>query len=210
MQAGKNFGLMIGVVSDRKDPDGLGRIKFTLPTHDSRESDWTRMAVPFGGSAGTGHGHHWIPEQGDEVLVGHLGGDPKVPVVIACLYSQKQPPPTKEPDERVFKSRKGHTITISDVGGSEKIEIATQSGQKVTLDESSKTTTVTANVKVVVDAPSIELGGAGASHSLVFGELLVSMFNAHTHVASGPSLPTGPPVPLLLPTVLSTSTKVKL
>ena len=208
-QAGKNFGLLVGIVSDRSDPDGLGRVKFTLPTHSDRESDWTRVAVPFGGAAGAGHGHQWIPEKGDEVLIGFVGGDPKVAIVIASLYSKKQPPPTKQPDERIFKSRKGHTIKISDVDGSEKIEIATQSGQKVALDDVGKTVTVTASVKVVVDAPDIELAGDGASHALVLGDLLVSQFNAHVHNIPAFGIPTGPPVPPLTPAVLSVSTKVK-
>jgi phage baseplate assembly protein V len=208
MQAGKNFGLMVGIVSDRQDPDGLGRVKFTLPTHDDQESDWTRVAVPFGGSAGSGHGHQWIPEKGDEVLVGFVNGDPKVAIVVASLYSKKQPPPTKQPDERIFKSRKGHIITISDVDGSEKIEIATQSGQKVTVDEAGKTITVKASTKVVIDAPDVELAGDGGTHPLVLGDQLLTMFNGHTHAvaAFGTS---GPPVPLLTGTVLSQSTKVK-
>jgi phage baseplate assembly protein V len=205
-QAGKNFGLCVGIVSDRRDPKGLGRVKFTRPTHADRESDWTRVAALYGGAE---RGAHWVPEKGDEVLVGHLDGDPKVAVILGSLYSTQQKPPSNDPDQRVFKSKKGHTITISDADGSEKVELATSGGQKVTLTESGGTVTISATSKIVLDAPSIELGGSGASLKALLGDAFLKAFTLHVHPV--PSLETsGPPTPPVIDaTVLSSITKLK-
>jgi uncharacterized protein involved in type VI secretion and phage assembly len=132
------------------------------------------------------------------VLVAFVQDDPKVPVVIGCLYSQKQKPPSKKADERIFKSRKGHTITISDEGGNERIEIKTKSGQKVTIDETSGTVTMKGTQKVVIDAPAVELGGDLGSQQAVLGGLFMAAFNLHTHTLLIPTGMTGtvtPPIP---------------
>ena len=158
--AGKAYGVFIGIVSERDDTDGLGRVKATLPAYGNRETDWVRVVVPYGGAAGAGgHGFSWVPEKGDEVLIAFVQDDPKVPVIIGCLYSQKQKPPTKKADEHVLQSRAGHTIIVSDEAGKERIEIRAKSGQQITIDETSGTVTLKGTQKVVIDAPSVELGG---------------------------------------------------
>lgn len=207
MRIGRELGLVIGIVSNRNDDEGLGRVKLKLPVYDDIETDWARVAVPYGGAAGEGHGFHWVPEKGDEVLVAFLHGDPKLPVVVGTVYSKKQKPPSKKVDERVIRSRKGHTITVSDEDGSERIEIKTKSGQAVTIDETSMTVTVKATAKVVVDAAQIELGGSGASHPFVLGDIFMS----HTHAGGTIMTPAGPATGPVNPphNVLALSTIVK-
>ncbi|HET7539651.1 MAG TPA: phage baseplate assembly protein V [Polyangiaceae bacterium] len=206
--AGKNFGLMVAIVSDRNDPDGLGRVKFTLPTHDDAESDWTRVLSLYGGSAGSGHGAQWVPEKDDEILVGYVDGDPKVAVVLGSLFSAKQKPPTSEPDDRVFKSKNGHTVTISDASGKEQIELKTKSGQQVVLDEQGKSVTLKSTTKVIVDAPDIELGGDGSSLKALLGDTFLNLYNTHTHSVPGVGASLVPLVPAP-PTVLSQFVKLK-
>ena len=44
------FGLVVGVVTNNQDPDGLGRVKVRFPwLSDDEESHWARIAVPMGG-----------------------------------------------------------------------------------------------------------------------------------------------------------------
>jgi phage baseplate assembly protein V len=208
--AGKAAGVFIGIVSDRDDTDGLGRVKVTLPAYANRETDWVRVAVPYGGSAGAdGHGFYWIPEKGDEVLIAFVHNDPKVPVVIGCLYSQKQKPPATKADEHVLRSRNGHTITVSDEAGHERIEIKAKSGQLVTIDETSGTVTLKGTQKVVIDAPSVELGGSPATMHAILGETFMTAFALHTHTVLPTAMtgPVTPPIPSS--SVLSTITKLK-
>jgi hypothetical protein len=41
----------------------------------------------------------------------------------------------------------------------------------------------------------------------VLGDLLLPLFNAHTHICTAPGAPSSPPLPLLTPAVLSQITK---
>lgn len=82
-------GLANGTVTDTKDPEGLGRVKVRFPwLSDEYASDWARTAQA-GGTAG---GEAFIPEVGDEVLVGFEQGHLDRPYVLAGLYNGKDKP----------------------------------------------------------------------------------------------------------------------
>ncbi|EST36975.1 hypothetical protein N566_15435 [Streptomycetaceae bacterium MP113-05] len=86
---GRCSGLVNGTVTDTKDPDGLGRVKVRFPwLSDEYASGWARTAQ----AAGTGGGAAFIPEVGDEVLVGFEQGHLDRPYVLAALYNGKDKP----------------------------------------------------------------------------------------------------------------------
>ena len=61
-------GMVIGVVTNNKDPDELGRVRVKFPwLSDDDESAWARIVAPM---AGNGRGMFYLPEVDDEVLVG--------------------------------------------------------------------------------------------------------------------------------------------
>ena len=82
-----NSSLVIGTVTNIKDPDEKGkiRVKFT-GLSDKDESAWARL-VSIGG--GKKRGMVFIPEVGDEVLVGFENGDIRQPVVFGGLFGAK-------------------------------------------------------------------------------------------------------------------------
>ena len=227
MTPGKELGLAIAVVSNRDDPDRLGRVRVRFPTLDDRESDWSPVTVPFGGAQSDAHGFFWVPEVGDTVVAGFDQGDGKSVIILGSIYSRKQAPPAPDKDTRIIQTTKKHFIKIVEDPG--RITIETADRQRIDIDTSSKEITVEANAtvtikgaravnidggatvtvkatSVTVDAQSIALG-AGASNPVVLGQEFVALFSAHTHPVLGPA--TGPPVPLpLLAKVLSTSTRV--
>ena len=85
------IGLAVGVVTDNKDPDRLARVRVRLPWHtDSDTSFWARSAMPL---AGNDRGTYFLPEIGDEVLVGAEDGDPSHLYVLGMLWNGKQAPP---------------------------------------------------------------------------------------------------------------------
>jgi uncharacterized protein involved in type VI secretion and phage assembly len=44
------FGVAVGIVTNNKDPEGLGRVKVAFPwLSDADESDWARVAAPMAG-----------------------------------------------------------------------------------------------------------------------------------------------------------------
>ena len=155
-------GVVIGLVDDLDDPDGLSRVRVTFPHLADQPSNWARLALPM---AGSGRGTFFRPEKGDEVLVVCEHGDIRQPYVIGSLWSAVDKPPdgtgaAADNNVRVIVSRSGHRITLDDTAGSEHIEILDHSGkQAVVIDGSSITVragagdvTVTASGNVSVSA----------------------------------------------------------
>lgn len=119
-QTGETFGSepVVGVVTNTKDPENLGRVKVMFPTlGKAAESEWARVAAPGGGSE---RGIDFRPEIDDEVLVVFDRGDLRSPFVVGGLWNAKAKMPDAKALEdgvtakRVIKSRTGHTVTLSD------------------------------------------------------------------------------------------------
>ena len=128
-------GVVVGLVSNNKDPSGYGRIRVKFPwLSDNDESAWAPMATPM---TGKGRGFEYIPEIDDEVLVAFEHGDVDRPYVIGCLWNGLDSPPLS-PDEaiggdgavnkRIIKSRSGHIILLDDTAGDETITIVDKTG----------------------------------------------------------------------------------
>ncbi len=78
-------GLVCGVVTNVNDPDKKGKVKVALPwLSPSYESDWARVVHL---AAGPRTGAMFLPEVGDEVLVGFEFGDPRCPYVLGGLIN---------------------------------------------------------------------------------------------------------------------------
>ncbi|MCX2954576.1 phage baseplate assembly protein V [Lentzea sp. NEAU-D7] len=79
-------GLVCAIVSNIADPEDQGRVKLMLPWLDpSFETDWARVAQFF---AGARAGSVFLPEVGDEVLVGFEHGDVRRPYVLGGLLNE--------------------------------------------------------------------------------------------------------------------------
>lgn len=139
-------GVMVGIVTNNKDPDKLGRVKLKLPIlSETIETDWVRIATLM---AGKDRGTMFIPEVDDEVLVAFHLGDISRPFVIGSLWSAKDTMPTGNDDKnniRKITSRAGHELIFSDKAGDESITVKTKKGNKVELLDKSSTITVEDN-----------------------------------------------------------------
>jgi uncharacterized protein involved in type VI secretion and phage assembly len=132
-------GVVIGIVTNNQDPDGMGRVKLNFPWRDdSDESHWARVATLM---AGKERGAFFLPEVGDEVLVAFEHGDISHPYVVGALWNGVDKPPETNDDGKnnikKIKSRSGHEIILCDDGesGQEKVEIRTAAGHKLLLDD---------------------------------------------------------------------------
>ena len=133
-------GVSAGIVTNNQDPEGLGRVKIKFPwLSDDNETDWVRISTLM---AGGERGSFFLPEVGDEVLVAFEHGDINHPFVIGALWNGVDKPPETNSDGRnnirKIKSRSGHEIVFNDddTAMQEKIEIHTNSGHKIVLDDS--------------------------------------------------------------------------
>ncbi len=131
--------------------------------------------------AGGRRGAFFLPEVGDEVVVGFELGDITQPVILGSLWNDVDRPPNQADTEasnnvRSIVSRSGHEITLDDSPGGGKIVIKTHGGTEITLDDG-QPGAITVKTTGVVRTSRIVLDGINWNHQHATG--------------SGPS---GPPV----------------
>ena len=82
--------LVIGIVTNNKDPDKLGRVRVKYPgLDDNVEGWWARIAAV---GSGKERGQLMTPLANDEVLIGFEGGDAHKPYVLGTLWNGKDKP----------------------------------------------------------------------------------------------------------------------
>ncbi len=164
VSGGRCFGLVNGTVTDTKDPEGLGRVKVRFPwLSDSYTSDWARTAQ----SGGTGGGEAFIPEVGEEVLVGFEQGRLEYPYVLSGLYNGKDRPgqgqgqgaesvdPTSGAvNRRALASREGNKLELLDAAnGPQGVRLVTGDGKlRISLDRRKTAVVVHSDGTVEIEA----------------------------------------------------------
>jgi uncharacterized protein involved in type VI secretion and phage assembly len=105
------FGVVVGLVTNNQDPDGLGRVKVKFPwLSDMAESFWARVASPM---AGKQRGIYVLPEVDDEVLVAFEHGDVRRPYVLGSLWNgSDQPGDDLVQTDGSFALRSDHKATV--------------------------------------------------------------------------------------------------
>jgi len=78
-----------GIVIDVDDPEGLGRVRVTLPSYSDIETDWLACVMP---GAGPRKGLMALPDIDDRVLLVLPRQDPAQGVVLGGLYGRETPP----------------------------------------------------------------------------------------------------------------------
>lgn len=155
-------GLVIGRVTTNADDEDMGRVKVTFPwLSETYVSAWARVMQI--GASKEGGGFLWVPEVGDEVLIGFDRGSIDYPYVIGNLYngvSRPLPPPSVDGGvaNRRIASRKAHTIQWNDGPSASGISIMTAPAEdpplSVVLDAEGMKITVKSNGEVEISAAS--------------------------------------------------------
>jgi len=146
-------------IKDNNDPEGLGRVKVEFYwASGSTSSDWMRMIQPH---SGAGKGFYFIPEIGEEVLVGFEGGNAQCPYVMGTHYNGKESSGyhTPENDLKVIRTRSGIIIILNDADGS--VLIQDPSGNKYLMD---------GNGNMEFDAPKNMTFNAGENINMNAGQ----------------------------------------
>jgi uncharacterized protein involved in type VI secretion and phage assembly len=180
-------GILIGVVIDLKDPDGLGRVRVRYPHLNDQKSNWAKVCSPM---AGKNRGFFFRPEVDDEVLIAHEQGDPRRPYVLGAHWSKEDTPPAddgkKEKNNwRFIRSRSGHLLKMDDTSGAERIEIVDKdtklklvidtSGDKIQIVCNSGSVEITASAgKVQVQGSEVEVKATGNMTLQAGGNMTIS------------------------------------
>ncbi|WP_312902082.1 type VI secretion system Vgr family protein [Chryseobacterium taichungense] len=110
-------------VTDNNDPMGMGRVRVQFPWQEDKNqmTPWIRLIQPH---SGAGKGFHFIPEIGEEVLVGFESSNAEKPFVMGTHYNGAETSSyhTAGNDKKVIHTRSGTKIILNDAEGSVFIE----------------------------------------------------------------------------------------
>lgn len=128
-------GLHSGIVLElEEDPNGENRILVNIPMlHPDGEGVWSRVSTL---DAGEERGSFFLPEIGDEVLLGFLDNDPRYPIVLGMMNSSAKPAPltaSNDNHEKGFVTRSELKLLFND--DTKTIDINTPNGNLIKLDE---------------------------------------------------------------------------
>lgn len=131
-------GLQIGVVTQlENDPDGENRILVKIPViNKDDEGVWCRVSTL---DAGNNRGTFFLPEVGDEVVVGFINDDPRHGVILGMLNSSAKPAPLQASDDnnqKGYVSRSEMKVVFDD--DKKSINIETPGGNKIIITEDDK------------------------------------------------------------------------
>lgn len=156
-------GLLIGTVKENYDQKHPGMLQVTLPAFDDsgNSTAWLPVAMPY---AGKNYGAYILPEKGDQVIVGFIGGNPHEGIVLGSLWNTKNTVPsgaaTEENLVRSFTTKGGHSVVIKD-GDEGGITVKSKAGHKIEIGEKDKKIIVTTSDgknKIAVDEKGKSVG----------------------------------------------------
>jgi Rhs element Vgr protein len=139
-------GLYHGTVKQMNaDPDSQFRILVNVPLFDQNGAGiWARLSNFYSTS---GAGAFFLPEVGDEVVLGFLNEDPRYPVILGSLYSSTNNQPfstlTSPDDKNTLKaivSKSGIYIQFNDVD--KILTITTPGNNEIILSDKDKQITI--------------------------------------------------------------------
>ena len=165
----------MATVLSNADPEGKGRVRVRMNWQtDGMQTSWVRVMTPDGGSSSdvkSNRGFVFIPEVGDQVLLGFRHGDPARPYVMGSLFNGTTGNGGGSNNSiKSLKTRSGISVILNDDNRS--LEIKDAGGSSIHLD---------GNGNILINAPKNIQFHAGNDMSLMVGhDLQVNVGNSQT------------------------------
>ena len=146
-----NAETQMATVTRNDDPKGSGRIQVQMNWQsDGMHTDWIRVMTPDAGSSGdvkSNRGFVFIPEVGDQVLVGFRHGDPSRPYSLGSLFNGSTGKGGFAANhKKSLTTRSGSTVTFDDTAHT--ILLQTTRANKIFIDERNGTITISSAEEV--------------------------------------------------------------
>ena len=165
----------MATVLSNADPQGKGRVRVRMNWQtDGMQTGWVRVMTPDGGSSSdvkSNRGFVFIPEVGDQVLLGFRHGDPARPYVMGSLFNGTTGNGGGSNNSiKSLKTRSGISVILNDDNKS--LAIKDAGGSSIHLD---------GNGNILINAPKNIQFHAGNDMSLMVGhDLQVNVGNSQT------------------------------
>ena len=153
----------MATVLSNADPQGKGRVRVRMNWQtDGMQTGWVRVMTPDGGSSKdvrSNRGFVFIPEVGDQVLLGFRHGDPARPYVMGSLFNGTTGRGGLEDNhKKSLTTRSGHTLSFNDnVNGDWSIIIKDVAGNRICLNSANKTISISAIEEINLTSKNINI-----------------------------------------------------
>ena len=153
----------MATVLSNADPEGKGRVRVRMNWQtDGMQTGWVRVMTPDGGSSKDvrrNRGFVFIPEVGDQVLLGFRHGDPARPYVMGSLFNGTTGRGGLEDNhKKSLITRSGHTLSFNDnVNGDWSIIIKDVAGNRICLNSANRTINISAIEEINLTSKNINI-----------------------------------------------------
>ena len=173
----------MATVLSNADPEGKGRVRVRMNWQtDGMQTGWVRVMTPDGGSSSdvkSNRGFVFIPEVGDQVLLGFRHGDPARPYVMGSLFNGVTGGGGGQGNNcKSLTSRTGSSLKLDDSKGS--VTLHDKGGVSMNFDGAGNST-LNAKATHSVNA------GSNASINVGKGKCLLNMDSAGNITLDGNS-----------------------
>ena len=153
----------MATVLSNADPDGKGRVRVRMNWQtDGMQTGWVRVMTPDGGSSSdvkSNRGFVFIPEVGDQVLLGFRHGDPARPYVMGSLFNGVTGSGGFAANhKKSLTTRSGSTVTFDDTAHT--ILLQTTRANKIFVDELNGTITISSAEEVNVNTKNVNINAS--------------------------------------------------
>ena len=138
----------MATVTSNADPKGNGRVQVRMNWQQGgMHTGWVRVMTPDAGKSGdvsSNRGFVFIPEVGDQVLLGFRHGDPARPYVMGSLFNGSTGGGGGQGNKcKSLTTRSGSSLKLDDSDGS--VTLHDKGGVSMNFDGAGNATTTTAN-----------------------------------------------------------------
>ncbi|EEX17159.1 type VI secretion system Vgr family protein [Prevotella veroralis] len=177
----------MATVLSNADPQGKGRVRVRMNWQtDGMQTGWVRVMTPDGGSSSdvkSNRGFVFIPEVGDQVLLGFRHGDPARPYVMGSLFNGVTGSGGFAANhKKSLTTRSGSTVTFDDTAHT--ILLQTTRANKIFIDELNGTITISSAEEVNVNTKNVNIN-ASENMNVNVGKNFTMQVGEDSNVAIG-------------------------
>ena len=177
----------MATVLSNADPQGKGRVRVRMNWQtNGMQTGWVRVMTPDGGSSDdvkSNRGFVFIPEVGDQVLLGFRHGDPARPYILGSLFNGVTGKGGFAANhKKSLTTRSGSTVTFDDTAHT--ILLQTTRANKIFIDELNGTITISSAEEVNVNTKNVNIN-ASENMNVNVGKNFTMQVGEDSNVAIG-------------------------